>query len=113
MLIGVLFMGKRLSRREIGSLVLSYVGIALAFAQDLEFAGDSHAVLLGATFFCFLAVLTFYLAGNPSVIDKRSSGTMAGEWRQQGISVHPFCRSPSGAASSPVAYLAASCIDVR
>ena len=47
-LIGVLLMGKRLERRQVGALLLSYAGIALAFAHDLAVADDSHAVLIGA-----------------------------------------------------------------
>jgi drug/metabolite transporter (DMT)-like permease len=38
-LIGVLFMGKSLARREVAAL-LSYAGIALAFAHDLQVAGE-------------------------------------------------------------------------
>jgi drug/metabolite transporter (DMT)-like permease len=49
-LIGVLFMGKRLERRQVAALVLSYAGIGLAFAHDLEVAGDADAVLIGAAF---------------------------------------------------------------
>ena len=47
-LIGVLLMGKRLERRQMGALLLSYAGIALAFAHDLKVAGDIDAVLIGA-----------------------------------------------------------------
>lgn len=48
--IGVLVMGKRLERRQIGALLLSYAGIGLAFAHDLEVAGDTNSVLIGAAF---------------------------------------------------------------
>ena len=47
-LIGVLFMGKHLERRQVGALLLSYAGIGLAFAHDLVVAGDANTVLLGA-----------------------------------------------------------------
>ena len=32
-------------------------------------------------------------------MDKRSSGYMVEEWRKQGISGQPLCRTPIGAAS--------------
>jgi drug/metabolite transporter (DMT)-like permease len=67
--IGVLFMGKRASRREIGSLLLSYAGIGLAFAHDLHVAGDARAVLIGAGFVFGSAVsYAFYQAGSESAI---------------------------------------------
>ncbi len=47
LLIGVLFMGKTASRREIGALLLSYAGIGLAFTHDLHLASDMGPVLLG------------------------------------------------------------------
>lgn len=49
-LIGVLVLGKRLEKRQIGALLLSYAGIGLAFAHDLVVAGDMNTVLLGAAF---------------------------------------------------------------
>lgn len=49
-LIGVLFMGKSLEKRQIGALLLSYAGIGLAFAHDLQVAGDINTVLIGAAF---------------------------------------------------------------
>jgi drug/metabolite transporter (DMT)-like permease len=47
-LIGVLALGKRLERRQLAALGLSYAGIALAFAHDLRLSADSGAVALGA-----------------------------------------------------------------
>lgn len=49
-LIGVLFMGKPLEKRQIGALLLSYAGVGLAFAHDLQVAGDMQTVLIGAAF---------------------------------------------------------------
>jgi drug/metabolite transporter (DMT)-like permease len=70
-MIGVLFMGKSLSQREIVSLLLSYAGIALAFFHDLEFAGDMHGVLIGAAFvFASSLSYAFYLAGSASAIHR-------------------------------------------
>ncbi|RMA62048.1 threonine/homoserine efflux transporter RhtA [Acidovorax sp. 100] len=68
-LIGVLFMGKRASRREMGALLLSYAGIGLAFAHDLHIAGDTRAVLVGAGFVLGSAVsYAFYQAGSEPAI---------------------------------------------
>jgi drug/metabolite transporter (DMT)-like permease len=70
-LIGVLFMGKNLTRREFGALVLSYAGIGLAFAHDLEVAGDMRTVLIGAAFvFASSLSYAFYLAGSAPVIQR-------------------------------------------
>lgn len=49
-LIGVLFMGKALEKRQVAALALSYAGIGLAFAHDLQVTDDMHAVLLGGAF---------------------------------------------------------------
>lgn len=68
-LIGVLFMGKTASRREIGALALSYAGIGLAFVHDLQLAGDMTTVLLGAAFvFGSSLSYAFYQAGSEPVI---------------------------------------------
>ena len=63
-LIGVLFMGKVLERREIAALVLCYAGIGLAFAHDLRLSVDGTAVLIGAAF-VFASSLSYalYLTG--------------------------------------------------
>jgi drug/metabolite transporter (DMT)-like permease len=68
-LIGVLCMGKSLSRREVGSLLLSYAGIGLAFAHDLDLAGDRAHVLLGvALVFASSLSYALYLSGSAPVI---------------------------------------------
>lgn len=70
-LIGVLFMGKALSRREIGALVLSYAGIGLAFVHDLQVAGEPEAVVLGgALVFGSSLSYAFYLAGSAPAIKR-------------------------------------------
>lgn len=70
-MIGVLFMGKPLARREIGALALSYAGIALAFFHDLEFVGETGAVLLGVAFiFASSLSYAFYLAGSATMIQR-------------------------------------------
>jgi drug/metabolite transporter (DMT)-like permease len=70
-LIGVLFMGRSLSRREVGALVLSYAGIGLAFVHDLNVAGDTRLVLIGAAFvFASSLSYAFYLAGSAPMIQR-------------------------------------------
>lgn len=73
-LIGVLFMGKALQRREIVSLLLSYAGIGLVFAHDLEFSAETGAVLLGSAF-VFASSLSYavYLAGSGPMIQRLGS----------------------------------------
>jgi len=68
-LIGVLFLGKTASRREMAALLLSYAGIGLAFAHDLHIAGDTGAVLIGAGFVFGSAIsYAFYQAGSEPAI---------------------------------------------
>ena len=71
LLIGVLFMGKPLARREIASLLLTYAGIGLAFAHDLRVAGELTSVLIGAAF-VFASSLCYacYLAGSGPAITR-------------------------------------------
>ncbi|MCP5267966.1 MAG: DMT family transporter [Zoogloeaceae bacterium] len=73
-LIGVLFMGKALEKREIGALLLSYAGIGLAFAHDLQLADDMSVVLLGAGF-VFASSLSYaiYISGSAPMIDRLGS----------------------------------------
>ncbi|WP_068826541.1 DMT family transporter [Pseudomonas sp. BMS12] len=74
-LIGVLFMGKRLEPRQIGALVLSYAGIGLAFTHDLELADDIATVLIGAAFvFASALSYAFYSAG--AEVSIRNLGTL-------------------------------------
>lgn len=77
-LIGVLFMGQTLERRQIGALLLSYAGIGLAFAHDLQIAGDMRTVLIGAGF-VFGSALTYamYTAGAEPAIRRLGSARFA------------------------------------
>lgn len=70
-LIAVLFAGKRIERRELGALALSYAGIGLAFAHDLRLAADGAAVLVGAAFvFASSLCYAFYLTGSAPMIGR-------------------------------------------
>jgi len=69
LIIAVLWLGKRLGRREIASLLLSYAGIALAFAHDLRVAGETDAVLVGGAFVLASSLCyAIYVAGSGPAI---------------------------------------------
>ena len=73
-LIGVLFLGQRLERRQLGALLLCYAGIALAFAHDLQLADDLDAVLIGAALVFGSALsYAFYSAGAEVAIRRLGS----------------------------------------
>ncbi len=68
-LIAALFFGHAIGRREAGALALCYVGIAAAFAHDLNFGADSVAIWIGGGF-VFASSLSYavYLAGSARMI---------------------------------------------
>lgn len=74
-LLGVVFFAKQLTRREILALVLTYAGIAAAFAHDLKLASDSSAVWTGAAL-VFASSLSYavYLTGGGQLIARLGSG---------------------------------------
>lgn len=74
-LLGVVFFGKRLGRREVAALALTYAGIALAFAHDLSLAEDARAIWIGAGL-VFASSLSYsvYLAGGGQLIARLGSG---------------------------------------
>lgn len=74
-LIGVLFMGKRLEKRQIAALLLTYAGIALAFAHDLQVAEDLKAVLIGAAF-VFGSALSYALYSSGAEVAIHRLGTI-------------------------------------
>ena len=70
-LIGVLFMGKALRRRELGALALTYVGIALAFAHDVQIASEIRTVLIGSSFVLGSSLCyAFYQSGAEPMIQR-------------------------------------------
>ncbi len=77
-LIGVLFMGQSLEKRQVGALLLSYAGIGLAFAHDLQLGGDVATLLTGAAF-VFGSALTYaiYSAGAEPAIRRLGSARFA------------------------------------
>ena len=74
-LIGVLFMGKALEKRQVAALALSYAGIGLAFAHDLQMTDDMHAVLLGGAFI-FGSALSYALYSAGAEVAIRRLGTL-------------------------------------
>ena len=113
-LIGVVFMGRPLQRNEVYSLLLSYAGIGLAFAHDLEFSGETRHVLIGSMF-VFASSLTYalYLSGSAPMI--RRLGAMRFTALVMIVSTaaaqaHFFASQPLAAYRLPVrtyAYVAA------
>ena len=75
LLIGVLFMGTTLEKRQVAALALSYAGIALAFAHDLQATNDMHAVLLGGAFI-FGSALSYALYSAGAEVAIRRLGTL-------------------------------------
>ncbi|MDD5175393.1 MAG: DMT family transporter [Sterolibacterium sp.] len=59
-LLGALFLGKRIERRELAALAMCYAGIGAAFAHDLRLDSDTAAVWVGATLI-FASSLTYAL----------------------------------------------------
>jgi drug/metabolite transporter (DMT)-like permease len=74
-LLGVVFFAKRLTGREILALVLTYAGIAAAFAHDLNLATDTRTVWTGAAL-VFASSLSYavYLSGGGQLIARLGSG---------------------------------------
>ena len=73
-LIGVLFMGKHLHRREVGALALTYLGIGLAFAHDIEVASEIRPVLIGSAFILGSSLCyAFYQSGAEAMIRRLGS----------------------------------------
>jgi drug/metabolite transporter (DMT)-like permease len=77
-LIGVLFQGQRVGRREVGAIVLCYLGIAFAFAHDLSFSDNSRDIWIGGAF-VFGSALSYalYLSGSASMITRLGSARFA------------------------------------
>ena len=69
LIIGAVFFGERIKRRDVVALMVCYVGIAIAFGHDLHIAQDVARVLVGGGFvlassLCF----ALYLVGSGRVI---------------------------------------------
>lgn len=75
LLLGICFFGKRLGRRELAALLLTYIGIAAAFAHDLSLAEDTRTIWIGAGL-VFASSLSYaiYLVGGGELIARLGSG---------------------------------------
>lgn len=105
-LIGVLFMGKALEKRQVGALLLSYAGIGLAFAHDLQVAGDTRSVLIGAAF-VFGSALSYamYSAGAEPAIARFGSArfsALAMLVSTTATQIHFFIAQPISALVQPL-----------
>ncbi len=70
-LLGILFMGKKLEKRILLALLLSYAGIALGFLHDASVTADKIALLTGSGLVFGCAVFyAIYSAASESVIRK-------------------------------------------
>jgi len=75
LIFGAAFFGKAFSRRDLLALLLTYAGIAAAFAHDLGIASDSTRVWIGAAL-VFASSLSYsiYLSGGGQLISRLGSG---------------------------------------
>lgn len=74
LLISVLVLGRRVQRRDVMSLALTWIGIALAFWHDIHFALDTRAVWIGGGFVLLSAVCyAAYLAGCGELVQRLGS----------------------------------------
>lgn len=78
LLLGVAFLGKRFGSQEIGALLLTYAGVAVAFAHDMNLAGDLGTVWVGAGL-VFASSLSYaiYLVGGGQLIVRLGSARFA------------------------------------
>jgi len=78
LLIGLCCFGKRLTRRDLGALLITYLGIAAAFAHDLSLADDTGNIWLGAGL-VFASSLSYaiYLSGGGELIKHLGSSRFA------------------------------------
>ena len=73
-LFSALVLKKPVTRRAVGALVLSYVGIALVFVHDLNVTGDAHALWMGGSLvFGSAFAYALYLIGAGGVIARVGS----------------------------------------
>ena len=97
-IIGALFLGKKVSAREIVSMLLMYLGISIAFGSDLHFSGNPNDIIFGSAIrFCSCIVYALYLLGADRYIQKLGSTrftlySMASS--TAGIVLHYFLTQP-------------------
>ncbi len=111
-LIGVLFMGRPIHRREMAALLLTYAGIALAFFHDLEFVGETNAVLIGGLFvFASSLAYALYLSGSASMIQRLGTARFTALTMivsTLATQIHFFLAQPPSALNQPLPVYAYS-----
>ena len=77
-LISVYLLKKPITARSIGAMVLSYIGIAIAFIHDVRVTGDQAATLIGGGL-VFLCMITYaiYLVGSGQMMARVGSTRFA------------------------------------
>lgn len=105
-LISALFFGHRVGRREVGAIVLCYLGIAAAFAHDLGMSIDTAAVWIGGGF-VFASSLSYalYLAGSARMIARLGAArftALAMLVSTAATLVHFFATQPLSALVQPL-----------
>jgi drug/metabolite transporter (DMT)-like permease len=74
LLIAVLVFGRPFGRKDVAALLVTWAGVALAFAHDLDFSGDTRAVWLGGGYVLASSVCyAIYLAGAGEVVVRLGS----------------------------------------
>ncbi len=69
LILGAVFFRQHISRRDVMALLLCYVGIAAAFAHDLEVSSDMRAVWIGGGFIMASSLCyAIYLVGSGRII---------------------------------------------
>jgi drug/metabolite transporter (DMT)-like permease len=69
LLLGALFYGQTIGRREWAALALCYLGIGAAFAHDLQLSAQASSILLGAGLVFGASVCyAFYLSGSAPML---------------------------------------------
>lgn len=78
-LISVYTLGKSITRRAILAMLLSYVGIGVAFFHDIEITGDYKTTAIGSVL-VFLCMITYaiYLVGSGQMTQRMGAVRFAG-----------------------------------
>lgn len=93
---------RRISRRELGALVLSYVGIAVVVGQDVTTTGDARALWLGCGLvFASAVAYAVYLLGAQRLI----AGIGSVRFTATAMLVSSACAVLHFAATRPIATL--------
>ena len=102
-LLSALLLGKRITRRAVAALILSYAGIALVFWHNLRFAGDARTTLAGgALVFASAALYALYLVQAGALIARLGSLRFV-SWAMIASTVFVFAQF---AATQPLEALA-------